>query len=223
LSEIAEKRLQAIREFAELGSGLKIALRDLEIRGAGNILGPEQHGFVAAVGFDLYCRLLENAVSALKGTGLPETRQEVKVEINVNAYLPAEYIPEQAQKIAFYQKIAAADGINELEDIKEEIRDRYGPPPQAVENLFLVAALKLKALESRVESLREENEVVKITFLPGLKFDSEKFLKLVRAKGSRLKIVMGRSVSIKASRRGFAEKELLEFLLELLGEIKNLA
>ncbi len=223
LSEIAEKRLQAIREFTELGSGLKIALRDLEIRGAGNILGPEQHGFVAAVGFDLYCRLLENAVSALKGTGLPEAKPEVRVEININAYLPSEYVPEQAQKIAFYQKIAAAAGISDLEDIKTEIRDRYGPLPQAVENLFLAAVLKVAALESGVESLREENEIIKIIFSPELRFDSEKLLKLVRAKDGRLKIVMGRGISLKVSRRGFTEKELLEFLLELLGDIKNLA
>jgi len=144
VSEVAEKRLEAIRDFTELGSGYKIALRDLEIRGAGNMLGPEQHGFIASVGFELYCRMLEETVRELKGE--PDVRKvETTVDVSVDAYLPDDYIPDPRQKIETYQKIAAVDDLEEADELEEELADRYGPLPPPVRNLILVARVRTVA------------------------------------------------------------------------------
>lgn len=144
LSEVADKRLQAIKEFTELGSGFKIAMRDLEIRGAGNILGPEQHGFMVAVGFDLYCQLLEEAVRELKGQ---PSRQEAEVELQLpfDAYIPDRFIRDGKQKIEMYKKIRAATEPGDVSDLEDELQDRYGSLPDAVQNLLLVARLRVLA------------------------------------------------------------------------------
>jgi transcription-repair coupling factor (superfamily II helicase) len=147
ISEQAEKRLEAIRDFTELGSGYKIALRDLEIRGAGNLLGPEQHGFIASVGFELYCRMLEEAIRTLKGeTEAP--RVETAVDVKVNAYLPDDYIPDARQKMALYHRIAGVSDPEEAPELEEELVDRYGALPEPVANLLLVA--KVRSLASRL-------------------------------------------------------------------------
>lgn len=223
LTEVAEKRLSAIREFTELGSGLKIALRDLEIRGAGNILGPEQHGFMAAVGFDLYCQLLENSVRTLKGEQKAPKKPEIRVELSVNAYIPSAYVPDQEQKIELYQKISQAEDTGDLEDIKEEMRDRYGPVPPPVENLLKVARLKQLALEVGMESLSEEGGTVRLAFAAQRRFDSDRLWKLARASDGRIRVSFGRGIVFKVVRRGMKEGAFLTFLLELLGDIKVLA
>jgi len=144
LTEVAEKRLNALREFTQLGAGFKIALRDLEIRGAGNILGPEQHGFVASVGFDLYTQLLEEAVRTLKGEKVAKTI-ECEVKLPVDAFFPGRYIRDSKQKVEMYKKVAAARGEEEILDIYDELVDRYGDLPEPVENLMMVARLKILA------------------------------------------------------------------------------
>jgi len=144
ITEQAEKRLEAIHDFTELGSGYRIALRDLEIRGAGNLLGAEQHGFIASVGFELYCRMLEDAVRDLKGE--TETAKiETVVDVNVDAYLPDKYIPNARQKMEIYHRIAAIDDPEEAGELEEELRDRYGPLPSPVANLLAVAKAKVVA------------------------------------------------------------------------------
>ncbi len=222
LTEVAEKRLQAIKEFTELGSGFKIALRDLEIRGAGNILGPQQHGFVASVGFDLYCKLLQNTIKTIKGKKVEKEKPETRVELNINAFIPTSYIPDQEQKIECYQKIAAAEG-GAVEEIQAEMRDRYGPLPPPVENLFRVVILKQLSLESGVNTITEDGGVVKITFLPYHRLDSNRLWELTKTKKGRLKISVGIGYTFRVIRQGLTEEMLLEFLLELLGDVKSLA
>ncbi len=163
LTEAAEKRLQAIKEFAELGSGFKIALRDLEIRGVGNILGPEQHGFMAAVGFDLYCQMLEEAVSAYKGEELT-TGSFPSLDLKISAYLPSAYIPDQEQKIEFYQRIYGLETFKEIKEIEKELVDRFGPLPLEVENLLLLGRLRIMAVELGIESIQHENKEVSFRF-----------------------------------------------------------
>jgi len=144
LTEVAEKRLSALREFTQLGAGFKIALRDLEIRGAGNLLGAEQHGSVASVGFDLYTQLLEEAVRNLKGVK-PDKPLEVEIKLPVDAYFPSRYIRDSKQKVEMYKRVAAARSFEEVDDVIDELIDRYGEPPEPVQNLLWVSKLKIVA------------------------------------------------------------------------------
>ena len=125
LTEVAEKRLSVIREFADFGSGFKIAMKDLEIRGAGNVLGNSQHGHMAAVGYDLYCKMLNQAVNNLKGIK-NEYEFETTIDVDVDAYIPATYIKSEYQKLDIYKRIAALENMDELSDMKDELSDRYG-------------------------------------------------------------------------------------------------
>ncbi|MDR5709407.1 MAG: transcription-repair coupling factor [Armatimonadota bacterium] len=144
LTSEARERLAALREFTELGSGLRLAMRDLEIRGAGNLLGPEQHGHLAAVGFELYTCLLEEAIRRLRGEFVEEVPDPV-VDLRVSAYLPAGYIPEEAQRLSVYRRLAALRSTDEATELREELRDRYGPLPEPVHNLVEIAALRERA------------------------------------------------------------------------------
>ena len=144
LSEVAEKRLHAIREFSDLGSGFKIAMKDLEIRGAGNVLGKSQHGHMAAVGYDLYCKLLNEAVNNLKGIK-NEYEFETKVDVMVDAYLPPTYIKSEYQKLDIYKRIAAIETLDELSDMEDELQDRYGSLESCAKNLLQIALIKAKA------------------------------------------------------------------------------
>lgn len=145
LSEVAEKRLHAIREFTDLGSGFKIAMRDLEIRGAGNLLGSEQHGHMQAVGYDLYCKMLNEAVKDLKGTAKVEDKYETMLDLETDAYIPDSYIKNEAQKLDIYKRIASLENAEECEDMSEELTDRFGDLPKAVMNLLEIARLKAEA------------------------------------------------------------------------------
>ena len=168
ITEQAKKRLQAIKEFTELGSGFKVALRDLEIRGAGNILGAEQHGFMAEIGFDLYSRLLEEAVSRLKKRPPREKAPPPPyLDLQLNAYLPSSYIINQEQKIDFYQRIYALAAVSELHEVEEEMRDRYGSPPPPVQNLLQAASLRIIATALGISSLKQVGGTVEIGFYPG--------------------------------------------------------
>lgn len=129
LKEVAEKRLSAIREFTDLGSGIKIAMRDLEIRGAGNLLGEAQSGHMEAVGYDLYCKMLNEAVRQLKGGPEAETFTTL-IDLNVDAYIPEYYIKNEYQKLDIYKRIAAIESEEELEDMTEELIDRFGDIPK---------------------------------------------------------------------------------------------
>lgn len=164
LSEIAEKRLQAIKEFTEFGSGFKIAMRDLEIRGAGNLLGPEQHGHMESVGYDMYCRLLDEAVRELKGEVFEPDEDEISIDINVNAYIDDMYIKTESQKIEMYKKIASIANEQDVIDIEDELMDRYGEIPQPVKNLLQIASLKALAKVCGFISIQERGALVLLQY-----------------------------------------------------------
>ncbi len=152
-TQSALSRLRAIQEFTSLGSGYKLALRDLEIRGSGNLLGAEQHGHVLAVGFDLYCELLSEAVKEAKGLKEPTPRQVV-IDIRENAYIPGEYIEDEQQRIALYRRLNLLSGEKELAEFKEELTDRFGKIPHQCAKLFEIVNLKIKALRAGIKSIR---------------------------------------------------------------------
>ena len=157
LREVAEKRLAAIREFTDLGSGFKIAMRDLEIRGAGNLLGAEQHGHMEAVGYDLYCKMLNEAVKHLKGE-MEEETFNTTMDLNVDAYIPDSYIPNEYKKMDIYKRVAAIENEEEMEDMLEELIDRFGDIPKKVETLLAVASLKAIAHSAYVTAVEQKGE-----------------------------------------------------------------
>ncbi len=196
LTNSAEKRLQAVKEFAELGSGFKVAMRDLEIRGAGNILGPEQHGFIAEVGFDLYCRLLEDAVKDMRGEK-KEEKHVPRLDLKVDAYLPGEYISDPERKIELYQRVYAADTLEEVALIGEEMADRFGPPPGEAQNLLGVARIKVLSGDLQVSSINRENGEVVIRFNGNHKLNPSCLLNAVRKYPVRLSRSAGGTLSLK--------------------------
>ncbi|SHK23581.1 transcription-repair coupling factor [Caminicella sporogenes DSM 14501] len=170
LSETAEKRLKAIKEFTELGSGFKIAMKDLEIRGAGNLLGSQQHGHMASIGYDLYCKLLEDTIKTLKGEEVEEVI-ETNIDITVNAYISDEYINNEKQKLEIYKKIASIRSKEDAYDVEEEVEDRFGTLPESVYNLISIAYIKVLAQKLKINSISETKEGIKFEFDTRFKID----------------------------------------------------
>ncbi len=165
-TDLARKRLAALQEFEALGSGLRIAMRDMEIRGAGNILGPQQHGQLAAVGFDLYCRLLEQTAAELQGRDLPE-EVSTRVEVDVDYRIPNAYIPDPEEKMRVYKRVAACAEPDEVAALREELEDRFGKPPETAANLLRVAELRLKGHQGGVDRVRLRGGRCEVTLKPG--------------------------------------------------------
>jgi len=162
LKEIAEKRLEAIREFTDLGSGFKIAMRDLEIRGAGNLLGARQHGHMQAVGYDMYCKMLNEAVKNLKGIHTEEDFN-TSVDLDVDAFIPPSYIVNEFQKLDIYKRIAGIENEGESEDMKEELLDRFGEIPKSVDNLLRIALIRVKAHKLYMPEVKGKNEEIRFS------------------------------------------------------------
>jgi len=196
LSDIAEKRLQTIAQCTELGSGFKIALRDLELRGAGNILGPEQHGHILEVGFDFYCKLLEEAVNSEKGIKI-ERERPVEIDLQADAYIPTDYIPDPAQRINIYRKFASCSDSQSLEKIREELEDRYGDIPLSCLTLFELVELRQLAKRLGIEKIGERDGEVEVEFSPQTQVPADKFIEL--AKGLREKIKFKQTEKFKIS------------------------
>lgn len=164
LTDVAEKRLQAIKEFTELGSGFKIAMRDLSIRGAGNLLGSQQHGFIDSVGFDLYTQMLEDAIEE-KRTGIKkEDIPDLEIVLSTDAYISDEYIPDGYQKIQMYKRVKAMEKEEEYLDLVDELQDRFGDLPLEAEKLLRIARMKVYGKSAGVESIKEVNKMVSIRF-----------------------------------------------------------
>jgi transcription-repair coupling factor (superfamily II helicase) len=162
LTEVAEKRLQAIKEFTELGSGFKIAMRDLSIRGAGNLLGAQQHGFIDSVGFDLYSQMLKEAIEERKGGPEFEKQTSVEIDLEVDAYIPDTYISDGHQKIEMYKRFRSLITLEDVEELQDEMIDRFGEYPEEVGYLFQIAEMKVYALQSGVELIKQSKDEVTI-------------------------------------------------------------
>jgi transcription-repair coupling factor (superfamily II helicase) len=197
LTAIARRRLAALKEFSDLGAGFKIAALDLELRGAGNMLGGEQSGHIEAVGFELYTSMLDHAVRDLKGEGAPE-EEEIQLNLGLNIRIPADYIPEQNQRLRMYKRVAGVEGESQLADVRGELTDRYGEPPLAVRNLLDYATLKLLAVRAGVTGMDRKRDQVSIRFRENANIDPERLMRFV------------------ASQRGtqFTPQGILKFMLK---------
>jgi len=180
LSEVADKRLKAIKEFTEFGSGFKIAMRDLEIRGCGNILGAEQHGHMLAIGYDLYVKFLDRAVKELQGKMELDEDFETSVDLSVDGYIPSTYIENEEQKIEIYKKIAATSGKDDIYDITEEIIDRFGNPPKQVDNLLKISYIKSLCKKLHVKGITQSGNTVNIEMNSGTDLSQEFIGYLIR-------------------------------------------
>lgn len=219
LSEVAEKRLSAIKEFTDFGSGFKIAMRDLEIRGAGNLLGPEQHGQIASVGFELYCRLLEQAIEELKGDKKEEPVETV-IELNVNAFIPQEYISDERQKIGVYKQITLIRNSEDSKDLEDDLVDRFGDIPESVSNLIAIARIKALASRLSITSIMVEGDSVVMKFKPGLPLLPEAVSEVTRKAKGRVTFNIGKipqcRLKVKDSR---ARLTMVEKLLQAMNEM----
>jgi transcription-repair coupling factor (superfamily II helicase) len=202
LSPVAKKRLAAIREFSDLGSGFRVAALDLEIRGAGNLLGGEQSGHIEAVGFDMYMKLLEETIRELKGE---EIEDDVRAAVNLRVDLRVDetYIPDVNQRLTVYRRMAAVRSEQDLDRIMDEVRDRYGPPPDSVLNLAEYAAIRLIADRIRVEALDRDGPAVVLKFRPDAKLDPAWLFRVIQARGD---VVLLPPATLKLDLRGSEKK-----------------
>ena len=213
LSEIAEKRLLAIEEFHRLGAGFQIAMRDMEIRGAGNILGAQQSGHIAAVGYELYCRLLEAAVKRLKGepAGMP---QEVELNLDFTAFIPESYVPAKRERVEMYRMMARCESEGDFRRILGELSDRFGPPPQSVQEFVLLA---------RIRGILEHHRIQRIEIIPneGVVLRPRRLKKLLDAMAPgnlTVRILSGKDVLLARPQPFRSPRALLQLLQQVLGE-----
>ncbi len=222
LTEEAKARLEAIREFTHLGSGLQIAMRDLEIRGAGNLLGSAQSGFIASVGFDTYCQLLAEAIAQRQGrqAALEEQREAV-IDVKIDAYIPGDYIPQVSQKIAVYQQLAKSRSETQVEDIAAGVRDRFGPLPTPLENLVELTKLRTIALHKHVTRVIVDEKRLTLGVGSGFELQPSAIPKLQSLTKNRFRFAEGKVlVDLPALRGGLRAEEvwmpLLRSLLEAM-------
>lgn len=218
LKEVAEKRLAAIREFTDLGSGIKIAMRDLEIRGAGNLLGEAQSGHMEAVGYDLYCKMLNEAVRKLKG-GEDMESFSTSVDLNIDAYIPESYIKNEYQKLDIYKRIAAIENEEEMDDMTEELIDRFGDIPKKVQQLLHIAALKGLAHSAYVTAVEQKGQDFKFTMYEKAKIDPQKIPALLQSYHNDLVLRAEEPPYFLYRKKGRSGKEKGEEVLELLRRI----
>ncbi len=189
LKEVAEKRLAAIKEFTELGSGIKVAMRDLEIRGAGNLLGAAQSGHMEAVGYDLYCKMLNDAVLAMKGEKSEEPDFETTIDLQVDAFIPATYVKSEYQRLDMYKRIAGVETPEEMSDMQDEMIDRFGDIPTATQNLLQVAVLKAKAHQNYMTQICQKADGIRFYFCKEAKIAFGNVGKMLELYKGKLKYV----------------------------------
>ena len=210
LSTTAARRLRAIEEFSQLGAGFAIAMRDLELRGAGNILGTQQSGHIATVGYELYCQLLEQAVRKLKQMP-PKVQIEVSVDLPCEAYIPRSYLPDKRLKIDLYRRIARLATIEEWEDLSSELVDRFGPRPPAVERMLLLAKLRVWAYQRKIASIHVEDGFVVFGYT-----DRPQIERLAKMNPGRLRVVDDRSAYLPVAKDVIESGEVVEVVEFLL-------
>ena len=218
LKETAEKRLAAIREYTDLGSGFKIAMRDLELRGAGNLLGAQQHGHMNAVGYDLYCKMLNEAVKEAKGIHTMEDF-ETSVDLNVDAYIPDSYISNEFQKLDIYKRIAGIETQQDYDDMLEELLDRFGEPGKAVLNLLAIAKLKAIAHQGYVTEIKQTGKTVRFTLYEKARLNTEGFPALMQKYRRGLQFKNEQEPKFILEPQG----NLILALTEFAEELKNMA
>jgi transcription-repair coupling factor (superfamily II helicase) len=219
LTEVAEKRLKALKDFTELGSGFKIAMRDLEIRGAGNMMGSAQHGHMASVGYDLYCRMLEDTIKLIKGE-IDSEPIETTIDLKVDAYIPSSYIEDEMQKIEIYKKIAVIENKEEYMDIKEELEDRYSEIPEAVYNLMDIAYIKNTAKHIFVEEIKETPKNVIFKFAEEKNNHKQVFIKLVSKYKENAILQFGDKPAFMIKNKEQKREDFLAYLKEILDFLK---
>jgi len=221
LKETAEKRLAAIREYTDLGSGFKIAMRDLELRGAGNLLGAQQHGHMNAVGYDLYCKMLNEAVKEAKGIHTMEDF-ETSVDLNVDAYIPDSYISNEFQKLDIYKRIAGIETQQDYDDMLEELLDRFGEPGKAVLNLLAIAKLKAIAHQGYVTEIKQTGKIVRFTLYEKARLNTEGFPALMQKYRRGLQFKNEQEPKFILEPQGNLILALTEFAEELKSKSKNM-
>jgi transcription-repair coupling factor (superfamily II helicase) len=218
LTEQAEKRLNTIYEYQELGSGFKVAMRDLEIRGAGNLLGSEQSGDIAEIGFDLYVRMLDEAIAKIKGVQ-PEIEIRTSINLSTNFYLPDEYIPDTKQKIEFYKKWEGCSSLEELELVKTEMMDRFGEPPPIAKTFLMLESIRTIASTLGIESLSELGDEIRIKSGPDFKGDPNSVVTLI-SRMKNLTIHPSEPSILRLKNEKLSEEEKLSQLQNLLLQIE---
>lgn len=228
LKEVAEKRLAAIREFTDLGSGFKIAMRDLEIRGAGNLLGMRQHGHMEAVGYDLYCKMLNEAVRHLKGEGGEEEAAfPTLIDLDVDAFIPPTYIVNEVQKLDIYKRIAGIENEKERDDMKDELLDRFGEIPRSVDNLLQIALIRVAAHRLDLTEVKGKNERIIFTFCGNARVNAAAIPEFIKKVGKEISFTAYGNpyFTYRYKKTGLVEKDaelLLEKTWEILGMMECL-
>jgi transcription-repair coupling factor (superfamily II helicase) len=218
LKEVAEKRLAAIREYSDLGSGFKIAMRDLEIRGAGNLLGAQQSGHMEAVGYDLYCKMLHEAVREAKGEKVEESF-DTSVDIRTDAFIPSGYIANESQKLDIYKRIAGIETDSEAEEMLEELIDRFGEPPKSVQNLLVIARLKAIAHRAYIKEVVQRDDSLRLTMYEKAQIDPTRIPELIAMNGSMLKFVADAKGPYFSYQLGSNSREKNRDVLEVLKQL----
>lgn len=219
LTEESEKRLKAIREFTELGSGIRIALRDLEIRGAGNVLGAEQHGHMEAVGYELYTKLLRHAVLLEKGEKQEEEDFETQLDVDLDAFIPESYMENEEQKLEAYQKIALLSSEEEKMDLEDELTDRYGDLPYQVENLFQVASLRNLFHKIGVTECKIKRGEIHFLFFPKAKINTAAIPALISESRGEIRFVNGESPKLLYKKKNLRDLPKIQESMEKAKEI----
>jgi transcription-repair coupling factor (superfamily II helicase) len=222
LGETAEKRLKAIREFTEFGSGFKIAMRDLQIRGAGNLLGPEQHGHMESVGYDMYLRLLDEAIAEMKGEPPKRASLETSVEFRVPAHIDARYIPDEDQRIDMYKSIASVKDEEEAMDVMDELIDRYGDIPEETRNLIDIALIKNMALSLGFSSIKEKDDMVVLSYSDQAAIDPRIIMEITRRWRGHLLFSAGKQPYLSYRLNGQERRDLIRNIKILLHDLVKL-
>ena len=217
LSETAQKRLDAIREFTEFGSGFRIAMRDLELRGAGNLLGPQQSGHLANIGYDLYCKLLEEAVLEAQGEAPKPNRDvETRMDVHVNAYLPAEYVTGDKQRLEVYKRIASITTAAQRDDVEEELVDRFGDEPLCVANLVAVAYLKAMCAKLGIDRVNQADGRIDMRFAANAQVDGQKLFKALTGFDKRLTLNAAPPVTLTLKDTTLNREDLLMLCVKVM-------